>query len=397
MKAIPLFCLVIASVLLMPGVIAEDHTVTFQNHCSYAVSVNSIIGPHSTFPAGSPAAGTDCTAGQCSGNYCCPASVCPDVKCGQSASCTSGEGLPDGGGFRLNAVSGNNEDTHVVTVKKGWNVAFWGRTGCSNNDNDLNCATGSAISNVDFKDKLMAGGVGSQFPATKGEIKFDGFGNQDFYDISIVDGYNLPIQIELQAGTYKKTGRKDTQYDCTAAGGGADLNAHVMTEAPLLAYNSNGKTVGVYSACKYSYSTTKTENKEYCCLPPYGEYKDRNNNQGLYCNPDTWPANLNSAKLFKKYYPLAYSYADDDTAATFTCTNAGPAITTEYLVTFCSANEPQRVSLPGSDDHTHVPVLVPTPMTTPVPTPVPTQTPKPAQTPVPSAPYNPATSGNVNF
>ena len=63
-----------------------------------------------------------------------------------------------------------------------------------------------------MKDKLKAGGIGSTFPATKGEIKFDGYGDQDYYDISIVDGFNLPVQIELVTGTYKKVGRSDSQY-----------------------------------------------------------------------------------------------------------------------------------------------------------------------------------------
>ena len=393
MRKVLVLCLMLAVVCMIPSMGAVDHQISFQNHCSYPVWVNSIIGPKSTFPTGAPNAGAECTAGQCSGNICCPASICPDVICGNSFSCTSGEALPDGGGFKLNADTGGVEDSHALAVKEGWQVAFWGRTGCSADDNDLACETGAAVSNKDKTDKLKAGGIGSIYPATKGEIKFDGYGNQDYYDISIVDGFNLPIQIELVTGTYKKVGRSDSQYDCTVAGGGADLNAKVLDEVPLLAYNASGKTVGVYSACKYSYDTTKIENKEYCCLPPFGEYKDRNSNGGQYCNPDTWPDNVNSAKLFKKYYPLAYSYADDDGASTFTCKNAGPAKGTQYMVTFCSGNEGTRINLPGSDGHTHVPVFNPGPVMTPVPT----QTPLPTQTPVPAGRYNPSQSGQPNF
>jgi hypothetical protein len=393
MKKVLVLCLVFLAAFLAIPAGAVDHSVQFQNHCSYPVWVNSIIGPVTAFPAGSPAAGAPCTAGQCSGDTCCPASICPDVKCGTSLSCTAGEALPDGGGFKLNADTGGVEDTHSLTVKQGWQVAFWGRTGCSSDDNDLKCETGAAVSNKDYTDKLKAGGIGSTYPATKGEVKFDGYGNQDYYDISIVDGFNLPIQIELVTGTYKKVGRKDSAYDCTVAGGGADLNVKVAAEAPLLAYKANEKTVGVYSACKYSYDTTKTENKTYCCLPPYGEKKDKDQNQGQYCNPDTWPDAVNSAKLFKKYYPLAYSYADDDDASTFTCKNAGPATLTQYLITFCSGNEKTRINLPGSDDHTHVPVFNPGPVVTAVPT----QTPAPVQTPVPAVRYNPGQSGKPNF
>jgi hypothetical protein len=62
----------------------------------------------------------------------------------------------------------------------------------------------------------------------------------------------------------------------------------------------------------------------------------------------------------------------------------------------CSYNEPQRVSLPGSDTHSHLPGQDTAPQVTPAPTAVPTpiQTIVPAQTPVPSVRYNPASSGD---
>ena len=390
MKKLFVISLVLAAACLITCAAAADHKVTFQNHCPYPVAVNSIIGPLTKFPAGAPAAGSDCSACQCSGRVCCPASICPNVKCDGSLSCTTGQPLPDGGGFRLLADTGSKEDSHSLVVSRGWQVSFWGRTGCSADDNNLNCDTGAALSNIDMKDKLKAGGIGSTFPATKGEIKFDGYGDQDYYDISIVDGFNLPVQIELVTGTYKKVGRSDSQYDCTIAGGGADLNVKAASELPLLTSKKNGNIIGVLSACKYSKISTGSENPAYCCLPPY-----LNKN----CNPATWPANVNSAKLFKKYYPLAYSYAFDDAASTFTCRNNGPAKYTEYLVTFCSGNEKPRITLPGDEDHTHVPVISPVPPATPVPTltPVPMETPLPAQTPVPSGPYNPANADQITF
>lgn len=381
--------MLVVLVLPVPAAGAADHVVTFQNHCPYPVWVNTIIGSLSTFPAGSPDAGKVCSPCQCSGNSCCPSSKCPEVRCGQTVACSAGEALPDGGGFRLAADTGGREDSHAVTVKQGWQVSFWGRTGCSNDNNNLNCASGAALSNIDNRDKLKAGGIGSAFPATKGEIRFDGYGDQHYYDISIVDGFNLPIRIEPVTGTYKKVGRSDSQYDCTVAGGAPDLTAKAATELPLLLYTVNGKNSGVYSACKYSYVTNHKEDAAYCCNSPYVNEK---------CNPDDWPVNVNSAKLFKKYYPLAYSYAYDDKASTFTCKNAGPAKFTGYLVTFCSGNEKMRITLPGDDDHTHVPDISPAPPGTPVPSaPLPAETPLPAQTPVPSVPYNPAADGGSTY
>ena len=48
---------------------------------------------------------------------------------------------------------------------------------------------------------------------------------------------------------------------------------------------------------------------------------DPENPTCTYCDPTTWPADINSAALFKEYYPLGYSYADDDAASTF-CTRS---------------------------------------------------------------------------
>ena len=36
------------------------------------------------------------------------------------------------------------------------------------------------------------------------EFTFDGHGGQDYYDVSLVDGYNLPIAIYLIDGTFKR-------------------------------------------------------------------------------------------------------------------------------------------------------------------------------------------------
>ncbi|HII98148.1 MAG TPA: thaumatin family protein, partial [Methanoregula sp.] len=91
--------------------------------------------------------------------------------------------------------------------------------------------------------------------------------------------------------------------------------------------------------------------------------------------------------------PAAYSYAYDDHTSTYTCKNKDDDTLTAYIVTFCGASEGPRITLPGSDTHSHLPDMSPTPL----PTPVPTQTPVPAQTPVPHTPFNPERSGDVIF
>lgn len=51
---------------------------------------------------------------------------------------------------------------------------------------------------------------------TLAEFTLGGWGNQDFYDVSLVDGYNLPMLIKVV--NPRKTGRPDGHYDCNNAG-----------------------------------------------------------------------------------------------------------------------------------------------------------------------------------
>ncbi len=68
----------------------------------------------------------------------------------------------------------------------------------------------------------------------------------------------------------------------------------------------------------------------------------------------------------------------------------------QYIGADCTKTEGERVLLPGSSAHAHLPgqtdtTVVPTPAPVTVPAPV------PAQTPVPAKPYNPTKTGEVNF
>jgi hypothetical protein len=77
-----------------------------------------------------------------------------------------------------------------VGVADGWQGRFWARTGCNFNGNGQgHCATG------DCGDKLQCNGAGGVPPATLVEVTLNGDGGQDFYDISLVDGFNVPAQV----------------------------------------------------------------------------------------------------------------------------------------------------------------------------------------------------------
>ncbi|KAE8655024.1 Pathoproteinsis-related protein 5 [Hibiscus syriacus] len=78
----------------------------------------------------------------------------------------------------------------------GWAGRFWGRTGCSFDDSGHgSCATGDCGSG-----EVECNGAGAIPPATLAEFTL-GSGSQDFYDVSLVDGYNLPMIVEGNGGS----------------------------------------------------------------------------------------------------------------------------------------------------------------------------------------------------
>lgn len=87
------------------------------------------------------------------------------------------------GGFKLPP-----NKSYTVQLPAGWSGRVWGRHGCSfNAEGRGRCATG------DCGGALFCNGIGGTPPATLAEITLGN--DQDFYDVSLVDGYNLAISI----------------------------------------------------------------------------------------------------------------------------------------------------------------------------------------------------------
>jgi hypothetical protein len=42
---------------------------------------------------------------------------------------------------------------------------------------------------------LQCNGAGDARPVTLADIKLNGAGDKNFYDVSLVDGFNVPIQV----------------------------------------------------------------------------------------------------------------------------------------------------------------------------------------------------------
>ncbi|CAL2272110.1 unnamed protein product [Prunus armeniaca] len=176
---------------------------------------------------------------------------------------------------------------------------IWGRPHCPSHKylRDVSgkfvCATADCASG-----QVTCNGAGAIPPATLAEFNIPAGGGQDFYDVSLVDGFNLPMSVTPQGGT----------GDCKTATCPANVNAVCSSE--LQKIGSDGSVVACLSAC------VKFNQPQYCCTPPQN-------------TPETCPP-TNYSQIFSQACPNAYSYAYDDNKGTFTC-NGGP----NYAITFC--------------------------------------------------------------
>ncbi|XP_060962893.1 thaumatin-like protein 1 isoform X2 [Cannabis sativa] len=189
----------------------------------------------------------------------------------------------DSTGFELSKGT-----SRLFQAPTGWSGRFWGRTGCTfDNSGQGSCITGDCGSG-----QAECNGAGATPPATLAEFTL-GSGSQDFYDVSLVDGYNLPMVVEGSGGS----------GTCASTGCVSDLNRSCPTE---LKVDGGG-------ACKSACEAFGLD--EYCCSGAY--------NTPAACKPSMY------SEIFKSACPRSYSYAYDDATSTFTCSGA------DYTITFC--------------------------------------------------------------
>ncbi|XP_039039251.1 thaumatin-like protein 1 [Hibiscus syriacus] len=169
-----------------------------------------------------------------------------------------------------------------ISVPTSWSGRIWGRTLCTQDPfGKLSCLTGDCGSST-----LECSGGGAIPPASLAEFTLNGAGGLDFYDVSIVDGYNLLMMIF-------PSGRTRGNY--TSAGCAADLNGDCPVELKVV---DGSEGVACKSACDVF------EDSPYYCS---GAYATLNT-----CRPRSY------SQFFKTVCPTAYSYAYDDGTNTFT-------------------------------------------------------------------------------
>ncbi|KUI73228.1 Thaumatin-like protein 1a [Cytospora mali] len=267
----------------------------------------------------------------------CPGTIWPGIYT------TSGTG-PGTGGFEL--AAGANRSLEVST---DWYGRVWGRTNCtSTTDGGLTCTTGSC-------GQMDCTSASGEPPATLAEILLAGgtTGTQNFVDISLVDGYNLPVALEYQAdpsgqqpppnmvnpaciattGYLSPKNRTGTDYATSTYPMPYETHqtsSHVGHWCPwdLQILHPSKPGAGIYpypddhvarpvfdpclSACK------ATGSEKDCCT-------------GKYNDPDKCPRSLYSRRA-KAVCPDAYSFPYDDSASTFVIPGGGG-----WAVRFCPA------------------------------------------------------------
>ena len=189
-------------------------------------------------------------------------------------------------------------DSVSITVADHWNGRLWGRTGCRFDGGRGGCVTG------DCAGLYQCRGWG-EIPATLAEYDMDSYDHLDFYDVSMVDGSNLPMYITISHGATKN---RITANGCELTVG----CTHEVRCPVALQVHSDRSLVGCISPC------ARFHTDRYCCSGAYA--------QG--CSPaTTWPVDY--ARVFKRAEPYAYSWSGDDATSVFTC--AGGC---DYRITF---------------------------------------------------------------
>ena len=292
--------------------------------------------------------------------------VDPPVAC--SAGCPAGSvcntanqlctyAVPTVGSWQVSAGQSMS-----LSLPGAWGGRFWPRTECNAAGA---CATG------DCGGQQECGvGVGGAPPATLAEFTMvPGQSGSDFYDVSNVDGSNVPVAIAPIPGTFDPTPPPGANVPYYCASPGCTGNCGALPACswgldascpPELQDRDPGHYVGCRSAgqvCAVDPGSPALdcggEVDLYRCIPggPNGVSGSCYSQAAgaACCGCPSWspsgacqssnpawtggPAGRYAA-VFKDACPTAYSFPYDDLTSTFTCVGAA-GTSTGYTVTFC--------------------------------------------------------------
>lgn len=261
------------------GLICEPTTYSkyFKDLCPYASTYPS-EGQRSVCPTGTDYQLVFCPLSDDP----LPASLHVEIQ--NNCSYTVWAAAIPGGGRRLDPKENWPLSFETASVRTGGS-RIWARTNCSfDGAGRGTCETG------DCGGVLECQGYG-QPPNTLVEYTMNQFNNQDFFDISLVDGFNVPVEF----GSVKSESQCTERIRCAR-----DINGDCPRELRTPGGCNNARTV---------YKTA-----QYCCTGV----------NSTACEPTVY------SLFFKDRCPDAYSYPYDDRTSTFTCPRAN-----SYQVVFC--------------------------------------------------------------
>lgn len=273
---------------------------------------------------------------------------------------------PSTGGFELQTGQQMN-----LTVGADWQGRVWGRTNCSfnlqgtgpanaggNNGGGSACGTGDCGGIINCK-------ATGETPVTLAEFTLATSTGQTFYDISLVDGYNLPLAI---VSLYPESGNASltkippnlTNPICigtaallTAQGDTSDSNSGTNSSYPI-PLDESVSVSDVASWCPwdlqvniptvpsdgvYSYPDTNIQRPGFDpCFSACAKYSHASDCcTGSYDSPNACkPSSYSTAA--KSVCPDAYSYAFDDQTSTFIIPSGGG-----FEVTFCPTGRSSNI------------------------------------------------------
>ncbi|KAJ1387200.1 Thaumatin, conserved site [Sesbania bispinosa] len=204
--------------------------------------------------------------------------------------------LTGAGSSQLNSTGFElaSKASSTLDVQPPWSGRFWARSQCSTDKSGkFTCATGDCGSG-----QIPCNGAGGTPPVSLVEFTLASNDGQDFYDVSLVDGFNLPVKVTPQGGS----------RGCNITSCPFDVNT--VCPPNFAVKGSDGNVIACKSAC------LALNQPQYCCT-------------GSFASPDKCPPTLYSI-IFKLQCPQAYSYAYDDKTSTFTCSGGA-----NYSITFC--------------------------------------------------------------
>jgi len=227
----------------------------------------------------------------------CPFTIWPAIFTDLSQNAAPPPGVPTG--WEAPAYT-----SRTYTIPNNWHAArVWGRRNCDFSTSlpgYQQCLSGGCNGGLQC---ATSGGTGVP-PASLAEFNLNA-GGLDWYDISFVDGYNLPISITNNKGCPAPACKVDLGPNCPAA-----------LKGP---FDSTGFPVGCKSACDIDPNPSNSAN---CC-------------SGSHNTPATCPnSGVQYYSYFKNACPNAYAYAYDESSqsALWTCNST---LLADYTITFC--------------------------------------------------------------